>query len=345
MNSNRLHATKIILVDGMPGTRKSTASQFIYRQLCAIGLPAYWCHEERAVHPVRLFYERNRHPSWAEYSEEAVSLWQDYAQELLTGNQIAVVDAAVLQNHARAMLLYGCDWPPILNLVRSIESLLAPLEPIWIYLKPPEVESHFRNLIEVRGRRLLELWLQNQDQFPYAHKIRETGLPGFIAFWREFGELADRVFDELTIDKLRQVVTQNDGGVHRRAMLDFLVLPIPSESSNTTALERFAGDYVPFDDPSALTFVLQARDYCLIMSCSEPSIDVQRGPIGCYLEVRLIPSGKNRFYVETWPHEVEFREDGMGTIVSMRMSTPEDGWGQASRVFVRRCPPADNATR
>lgn len=71
------------------------------------------------------------------------------------------------------------------------------------------------------------------------------------------------------------------------------------------------------------------------MTCSDPTINVHRGPIGCYREVRLIPKEKNRFFVESWPHEVEFVEDPPGTVASMRLTALEEGWSQSGGEFVR----------
>lgn len=326
--------TKIILVEGMPGTGKSTVSQLIHRQLRASGQPSDWCHEERAAHPVRLFYDRDRHASWTAYCADAMQLWQSYVQTLQAENRIAVVDAAVLQNHARTMLLFGCDWNRILELVREIESLLAPVQPVWIYLKPTDVERHFRDVIEVRGQRLLDLWLHHQQQFPYASKARAAGFAGFVEFWQEFSELADRVFDELTIAKMRQMVPQPDEDIGRRLLLDFLALGL-AESPLALEIDHFAGEYRAIDDPSAAPLGLQVKGGCLTMICDDPNIDVQQGPAGCYLAARLIPIARNRFYVEAWPHEVAFTQDASGTVVGMELRALEGGWGPALRVYSR----------
>lgn len=257
MGNQQLRDSKLILVEGMPGTGKSTVAQFISRQLSASGRPSSWCHEERAAHPVALFYE---HRSWAEYVEEAVKLWHRYADELQAGNKIAVLDAAVMQNHARALLLYGCPWDPILELVRRVEIRIAPLHPVWIYLTPADVENNFRRIVEVRGERLLELWLHNQERFPYAAKARAVGFPGFIAFWKEFGELSDRVFDELTICKLRQNASPENWDARRGEILKLLGHTLSVDTASPVALERFTGEYMSPCDQSACAFALHAKD-------------------------------------------------------------------------------------
>jgi adenylate kinase family enzyme len=328
--------TKIILVEGMPGTGKSTASQFIYRQLCANHFPSYWYHEECSAHPVRLSYDRQRHLSWSEYRDDAMSLWSSYVGELQSRNQIAVLDASILQNHVRSMLLFDCERNSILDLVGRIESVLAPLHPLWIYLKPTDVERNFRDVVEVRGEHLLDLWVKSHDQFPYARRARESGFPGFIAFWQEFGEISDRVFNDLAIPKLQQSVSFDDGDARFSELLDFVGLPSSTDLPSSLSQERFQGRYLPLDNQSASGFLLRASNGGLIICCDKPTMDVESGPIGCYRELRLIPIDSNRFYVSAWPHEIEFIEDGTTSVVSMRLSASEDEWAECDELYVRQ---------
>jgi hypothetical protein len=326
--------TRLILVEGMPGTGKSTVSQCIDRQLRANGQRSYWCQEESAVHPVRLFYDSQRHLSWSDYSAEAAARWQNYARQVQTRGEIAVLDASILQNHVRSMLLFDCPWNAILGLVRRIEHLLVSLRPVWIYLKPNDVERNFRDVVAVRGEHLLDLWVDAQQRFPYSRRSGAAGYVGFIAFWEEFGAIADRIFSDLAISKLLLNVARDDwhasiGGIH-----DFLDLPL--SSAYAPPLGRFVGQYVPIDDPTASGISLRASGGCLIAVCDRPTMDTGRGPIGCYRELRLVPKEKNRFYVAAWPHEVEFAEDASGTVVGLRLSVAADGWSQGSEMFVKR---------
>ena len=289
-----MRETKFILVEGMPGTGKSTLSQFVHLQLQANGRPSYWCHEERAAHPVRLFYEPDRHRSWSDYCDEATARWQSYAHELQEQDGVAVLDAAVLQNHVRSMMIFCCDRNAILDLVGRIESQIASLNPVWIYLKPTDVEQNFRDVFETRGQQVLQLWIGAHDRFPYTRRAQVDGYPGFIGFWKEFDEIADRIFERLSISKLWQNISNGDWGAQYSEILDFLDLRVPSESSSLIVLEHFSGKYVPLDNPAASGVTLDARDGCLIASVDQPTFDVQDGPIGCYREVRLIPNGISR---------------------------------------------------
>ena len=183
-------ATQLILVDGMPGTGKSSVSQFINLQLRESGVSSDWHHEE-TLHPVRQFFDSNRHRDWSGYIEQVSTAWQHFADELECLNQTAVLDAALLQNHVRSMLIFDADRNAIVDLAHRIASVIARLNPTLIYLKPNNVEQNFRDVVRSRGDKLLPLWIEAHDQYPYTKQSGATGYQAFIDFWREFGDLAD----------------------------------------------------------------------------------------------------------------------------------------------------------
>jgi thymidylate kinase len=328
-----MRGTKLILVEGMPGTGKSTVSQLITRQIIACGESAIWCTEEREDHPLRLFYEPERHTSCFDYCKQAVALWASYARELHEQDYISVLDAAFLQNHVRSMMIFDCERRDIYELAQLIEDLIASLEPILIYLRPKDVEKSFRDIVEIRGQRMLDLWIQAHEQYPYSRRLHIDGYAAFVAYWSEFCEIADHIFETLSISKLRQHVSKDDWETSSRGILDFLALPLPTDSSKAQGLERFAGTYESANDNHPLRFSLYSGTGCLFTVSDQPTIDIQHGPIGCFRIVRLIPQGMNRFYVEAWPHNVEFTEDATGTITSMRLTVSEVGWTKFEYVY------------
>ncbi|TWU12549.1 hypothetical protein CA54_13730 [Symmachiella macrocystis] len=317
---------RIILVDGMPGTGKSTLSQFIFRQLRSDGQPVEWYHEESGTHPVRLFYEPQRHRSWSNYCDEVVLSWQRFVRELGSGNDVAVIDAAVLQNHVRSLLIYDCDRDLIVDLVLRIEKVITALNPVLIYLTPRDIESNFRDVVESRGQRLMELWTAAHDQYPYSRSTGLTGYAGFIKFWKEFDEISNRVFARIGFKKLRQRVSHDDWKTRYAEVLDDVGIPRSESVSAANHLERFAGDYQMLEDRSATTFRLRPHGDSLVATVDQPTFDIQSGPFGCFRQVRLIPQARNEFYVAAWPHVVCFAEDATGLITSLSVNNSSEGW-------------------
>ena len=328
-----MRESQIILVEGMPGTGKSSVAQFIDRQLRFNGAPSRWQHEERADHPVRLFYDSKRHKSWSDYIAEAESMWLHFSQIVQLSDRVVVLDAAVLQNHVRSMLLFGCDWNPILDLVHRIENILAPLNPTWIYLKPSNIEQNFQRVIQSRGQALMDLWLSAQERFPYASKVKEAGFAGFIAFWNEFDQISDRIFEGLNGEKLKLNVTGDNWKNSLKEVVTFFEFPTSVEASATQALQRYVGHYVPTHDECASDFEVRFEDGWLIIIFPHPNFDATAGPIGCFTETRLIPNGASQFLVAGWPHEIEFTEDSAGNVINALLSVTAEGWPNSTQAF------------
>lgn len=327
--------TKLILVDGMPGTGKSTISQFIHHRSSANGRPSRWCYEE-ATHPVRLFYQPKTHLKASDYTDEVWAHWHTYAHSLHRQDQIAVLDAGLLETYVRSMLIFDLDRSAIYDLVRRIESLIFALDPVLIYLRPKNVETNFRDVVDVRSQQMLDLWIKAHDHYPYTRRAQKDGHAGFIAFWNEFGEISDRIFESLSIRKLQLDVANDDWTDRYSKILNFLDLPASSCSSPAPDLQRYCGQYAPVDDDTAPGFTLRAEEQCLILTSDQPTIDVQRGPIGCIRELRLIPKRNNRFYVQAWPHEVQFDEDETGTITKMQLSVSDAASEPKSEVYTKK---------
>jgi len=328
--------TGLVLVDGMPGTGKSTAAQFVCSTLRESGLRCRWHHEERAAHPVQLFYSSEQHASGVSYAEEAIARWSSYAEELGERDQVDVLDAALLQNHVRSMLLFDCERHSIFDLARRIEERINPVMPVFVYMRPTGISELFERVSEVRGGRLLDRWIESQEQFPYARNSELMGYDGFLSFWREFRTISDQVFENLAIPKLRLDISGSDWNRHYDQVLSFLNVLVPAGYSVEESLERFAGTYRESGDECGEACVLHVMQECLLAINDRPTLDIDGGPIGCFREVRLVPCAPMVFNVAGWPHKVEFDEDASRAIVGMRVIVSEEGWISRTRSYNRQ---------
>jgi hypothetical protein len=68
---------KLVLVEGLPGSGKSTTAQFLARQLRLAGHPASWHHEGETPHPV--LRRPADSPMWAGYFADRLERWREFA--------------------------------------------------------------------------------------------------------------------------------------------------------------------------------------------------------------------------------------------------------------------------
>ncbi len=324
---------RLVLLEGMPGTGKSSVSQAIYRDLLALGVPARWLHEE-SEHQLQLFFDPDRHTPWRAYLAEVIDRWQAFASEVSNGNEVIVVDSAVLQNHFRSLLIFDIDQEAVFETASAIEGIAADLFPRWIYLSPRDITAHFESIIKVRGQRMLDLWIEAHDRYPFTTNAGLSGHAGFIAFWRQFDAITTKVFDDVEQSKLRVEVDANSRNATLDSLRAFLGLSATTMALPSSELEAFAGLYTSKRDVEDKTIEIVAADGCLIALTESPTIDVAGGPLGCFRQVRLLPVTQALFVTEGWPYEVRFETTRDGDDL-LRLSPTKGAWNPISETYVK----------
>ena len=88
------YAHRLILVEGLTGSGKSTTAHFIARQLQANQFPAGWIHEGELAHPVLIDVET----TIEQYMADTRDRWTAFAQQIAQSPEVVVVEASFLNN-------------------------------------------------------------------------------------------------------------------------------------------------------------------------------------------------------------------------------------------------------
>lgn len=330
-----MRKTNLILVEGIPGTGKSSTAQFIDRGFRFHGAKVLWYHEDSNEQPVRLFFDPTRHLQWSVYFNEAEDLWQALVRSILGNDLVAVLDASILQNHVRSLLLFGCEADLIVDLVLRIESIIRPLTPMWVYLKPDSIEDNFRQIVRIRGEKLLELWIETQSRFPYALRAKRTGFAGFIEFWNDVELLAQSIFDRLTISKLQLNVTGSNWYELLNSVQQFFDLNHRQLTTTNVSLDELAGTYCSSIDSSSVEIVVDRIHDSIALICASPTFDPSTGPFACFRQVQLMPIAFDLFSVLGWPHTVTVIRDTHSKIRGLNVHVDANGWTPIDQIFRR----------
>ena len=331
-----MRSTKLILVEGIPGTGKSTTAQFIDRGFRSHCANVSWYHEDSSVQPVRLFFDPTRHVPWSVYLNEAEDQWRKFVLSFSTSDSVAVFDASILQNHVRSLLLFGCKADVIADLVLRIESIIRPLSPSWIYLKPDSIEDNFRRIGRARGEQLLELWVQSQSRFPYADQAKLTGSAGFIEFWNEVELVAQGIFDRLTISKTQINVTGSNWNELLDSVERFFNFDLNHQLATKLNFDELAGIYSSSIDNSQTEVVVELNNDSIAVICANPTFDPVSGPFVCFHKAQLIPVDLDHFSVLGWPHTVTLIRDDNLQISGLNVRANAIGWPLANQIFRRK---------
>jgi len=129
--------TKLIFVDGITGSGKSTTAHFIARQLEKNGIKAKWFHEGETGNPLHQLV-RNEGESdndfairfMKEYPEER---YEKFVNSIKDDDCIYIVDSFLFQDIIWIPLFYDISKEVIKKFVHKLCSLVACLNPVVIH--------------------------------------------------------------------------------------------------------------------------------------------------------------------------------------------------------------------
>jgi len=326
---------RLILIEGVPGSGKSTTAQFLLRRYAQQGIASRWWYEEEAGHPLYLF-------------DDAASL-QRVLADLTAGNQQRIIDAVLekwralsreIQASETIVILDSClfgyltwtlfpfDVPEevIAAYLAQAEQIIHAISPRLIYLYQDDVAAALRTICRRRGGETEQRFIRNATESAYGKRHGLRGFAGMVAFWGGYREFTDAAFARIQFPKLAIETAAGDWLACQRAALQFLDLPTTDAlEAGMQDPERFVGDYRGRGGDAAVVCRVRMANHALHIN-DLPFV---------WPENRLIPIAVNRFAIESFPFTVQFEEDGTGAIAGMVITGAALLSGPIDHRFVR----------
>ncbi|HEU5322028.1 MAG TPA: hypothetical protein VFX28_14570 [Methylomirabilota bacterium] len=307
----------LVLVEGLPGSGKSTTAQWIAHELGRRGRPARWVHEGQAVHPV-LGSARGPYRSWKDYLAGHLGAWARFAATARTSATVMVLDGAFLQASVHGTLSRGLDPDTTLAYVARVADVLRPLAPALVYFRDADPETAWRKIGERRGMAWTLLHMAAGDGMPWARARELGGMDALLAYWREHARVCDAAAARSNLETLTLESGAGDWPARRRRVAEFVRLP-PGEDASRTDLARFAGRY---RSESGREARLSVRDEGLVLD-----------GLLLWSGNRLLPRAPDAFDAESWPVRLTFEADATGEVRRFRLEAPDLAWRGPAGVY------------
>jgi hypothetical protein len=194
---------KLVIVEGIMGSGKSTTVLNLADRLEASGIPAIGITEGVNPHPIRFDWE----VPWsemppAELAKSCIAKWRSYVVSCLTAERISIVDGQLFHGNLTSLLLLEADVDTIAAYCREIVAVIKPLRPLLIYFHQDDVDSAIRLVSAQRGEQWVDYQVNWKLESPYAKKRGLTGLDGLIALYRDYRALTDQLYAAIDIPKI-----------------------------------------------------------------------------------------------------------------------------------------------
>lgn len=297
--------TRLILVEGLPGSGKSTTAQWLCHLLEALGVRAAWHHEQDITHPVYRHDELQQATlagaaACEAYHERARHRWQELAAAALATNTVTILDSSFLQAPIASMQLARCGEDAMARHVAATETLLASVNPVLILLRHTDTtEVYWRARLQ-RGpwfeAFLAELVGGTHDE--QADPAARTAL--ILDALHAHAAIVHGLAAGVAMPSVQIDITSARWHEHRAQIADFIGVPSLDPHGSVENVNSFVGRYRDLESDQELIVASDER--------------------GLFLEVtgtRLLPRRNETFELEGLSIEVTF-EPADGIAARMR---------------------------
>ncbi len=305
--------TKLILIDGITGSGKSTTAQFLANQLKRNGIPGKWYHENENNHPLDYEQDIEVFASKAELEEfldTTPKLWRQFVEQASQSDQVHIIESFLFQDTVRLLFQNNLELKRIKDFADEIEEIIKPLNPALIYLYQMDVDNSIRKIWNHRGPAWEKWFIDSDIQTPYVKSSGLTGETGVIKLWSDYQSFTNQLFESYQFKKISIENSAGEWDDYRRLMLEFLDLNFVVENSSLTIekMKKYCGTYREQEENLECTVKLLNNH----MVCDLIWPDIRILPIAS--------EDSNLFYLESFPVFMEFKENGNGFIKELILS-------------------------
>lgn len=147
--------SRLVLIDGMPGSGKSTFGKVIGAKLNKMNIQNRLYHELEENHPLRIYdktftsFTIQDEAEW--FTTKVEQLFTDFVNERVRRDEVTIMESYVFQNTLGFAFNMQMDKQRIFDLTKKVQLILSRLDPILIYFYQTHVEQHWKWICSVRG--------------------------------------------------------------------------------------------------------------------------------------------------------------------------------------------------
>ena len=199
---------RLVIVEGIMGSGKSTTVQFIATALERANRRSRPISETASPHPVRA---TDGLPHWyrpwvdatpIDLAERSMAKWRSFVDTTRAGDAVPILDGQLFHGDLTNLFLMDAGPAVIAAYSRAVEAIIRPLAPLLVYFYQDDVEEAIRAIAAQRGPAWVRYQVNWKLQAPYCRRLGLSELDGLIALYKEYRKLTDDLYAALGLAKL-----------------------------------------------------------------------------------------------------------------------------------------------
>jgi len=207
--------TKLILIEGIPGSGKSTTTMNLAAEISKRGIKCQ-CHLEWAEdNPIFIGHMEDLSEvisSSKLREQDVLQQWRSFTKKTKQQAAVIVIESRFWQTDAMYLYLSGHSEDEVMKGNKGVISAISELNPVLIYLAPEDVAQMLMWTAKVKNRKWQESGREGSwDQ--WGNEVYEQqrwftnrmlkGPEAMVKFFNEWTSIANRLYEELPFRKAK----------------------------------------------------------------------------------------------------------------------------------------------
>lgn len=232
---------KLVLIEGIPGSGKSTFARFLSNQFERNGYSCELFLETTLDHPI---IESSGSEGISSYLESFYDRWVKFLDQLSDG-EIVILESAFFQSPIVHLLHKEADRELIRSLIYRVSNRLSMEDCRMIYFYQDDPQVAIEKMIESRGGN--DYLLRKHDEYkqePYFLNRQEQGPASHISFFLEYSVLANEIVKQVSIPSEIIENSAAEYDLYQKQMLEkFDIRYFPDPVLEASLLKKYVGLY------------------------------------------------------------------------------------------------------
>ncbi len=228
--------TKLILIEGPPGSGKTTTAQILAAEISKSGKPCQCFVEWGEDNPIPIGDDLHLGEvitTSITRETQMLQMWHQFARTRLSAETVTVMESRFWQTSVMLMYVAGHPTERILQSNQRVIEAIQGLNPVLIYFAIDDQKAFAARTIQIKNEEwqkagLSELWETHIFKAFSSQKwFTDRGLSGsagMIALLEEWAQVTTLLYDQVPFPKIKIHNPHQDRNLAMQQMSSFLVL-------------------------------------------------------------------------------------------------------------------------